>query len=425
MPFMNKNILLIQKVPGVLVMCLTFMSGDLAATAAANYEMPPGLRAGEVLSAGLLRSPNHQVLDEIKYAGYLFQFELETDYGTEVVTSKALLKIRVHEATVIAEASNAMPRRTEALESGVVSQPGDRGYLAARPADSRSDVDGGVQYSQIKLTGKKKTRPRQPAGDNATGIPGSVSPMDSDPAFGAHKRAIAARLQMDVYTSNQLAQGLLNKLTRARAAGGAPLGAGFFVERDPETKLVRGLVDTDVRRALKDNTQDELRELNDRVLATLMISAEVRQRFLDHPAFTPRNTTYIAAYLEHLGSVEGRESFLLAALSAGDETQALFYEQWARMLAVYDEQVEALEKLSQVGSTVTALTTSGVLVLAQPVDIVYWSEHFDSLTDTVDSLYGGTALRGRELLVTGLVTKSARRELEGRGYTVRERFLTK
>ena len=95
------------------------------------------------------------------------------------------------------------------------------------------------------------------------------------------------------------------------------------------------------------------------------------------------------------------------------------------MLAVYDEQVEALEKLGQVGSTVTALTTSGVLVLAQPVDIVYWSEHFDSLTDTADSLYGGTALRGRELLVTGMVTKSARRELEGRGYTVRERFLTK
>jgi hypothetical protein len=214
-------------------------------------------------------------------------------------------------------------------------------------------------------------------------------------------------------------------ISNSPRTGNAPLGAGFIVERDPETKLAHDLVAADVRRVLKDNTQDELRELNDQVLTTLMVPTGVRQQFLDHPAFSPRHKTFIVAYLEQLGSVEGRESFLLAALSAENETQAVFYEQWARMLAVYNEQVETLVKLSQVGSTVMAHTATGVQVLVQPVDIVYWSEHVDSLTDTPDGLTGGKALRGRELVITGMVTDTARRELEGRGYTIRDRFLSR
>jgi hypothetical protein len=95
------------------------------------------------------------------------------------------------------------------------------------------------------------------------------------------------------------------------------------------------------------------------------------------------------------------------------------------MLAVYNEQLETLVKLSQVGSTVMAHTATGVQVLVQPVDIVYWSEHVDSLTDTPDSLTGGKALRGRELVVTGMVTDTARRELEERGYTIRDGFLSR
>lgn len=419
---MHRNLLVLHVLPGLLLACLSVASA-LAGTTVLNYEAPPGLRAGEVLSTGLLRSGNHRVGDEIEYADYLLQFELETDYGSEAVISKALLKIRVHEAAIIAEASNAMQQLTKARDAGIAGQVDDRDYLSARQADPRNDLDAGIQYSQIRLSGKKKTGPGQPAENKASGFSESVSPAGSDAALDAHKRALAARLQMDVYTSNEVAQALLNKLARSRSAGMAPLDAGFFVERDPETKLARGLVDADVRRSLKDNNREELRELNDQVLTSLMIAAELRQQFLDHPVFSPRHRTYIVAYLEHLGNIEGREAFLMAALSAGNETQALFYEQWARMLAVYDEQVETLTKLSQHGSTVTALTTGGTLMLAQPVDIVYWSENIDLLTGDLDRALAGKALSGRELVITGTATTTARRELEGRGITIRDNFL--
>lgn len=422
---MKKHKLLVNRIFGLLAACLAVMSGGLAATKVLNYESPPMLKAKDVLSARLLRSENHRVLDEIRYDSHFFQFELEANDGTEPVTSKALLKIRVHEAEAVAAASNAMLHQTEELASGAGTQPSERDYMSAGSSDDRGDLDGGVPFSQLRFSGKKKTSPDSPEKAGSGGVPDGVSVAGNAPDLGAHKRAVAARLQLDVYTSNAVVQGLLDQLARARANGKTPLGAGFFIERDPETKLARGLVDAEVRRALKDNTPDELRGMNDRILTTLAIPADVRQRFLDHPVFTPRHRTFITAYLEQLGTVAGRELFLLAALGAENETQALFFEQLARMLALYNEQVEALASLSLAGLTVTARTRTGTLVVAQPVDIVYWSEYFDSLTRSVDGLPEASASPGRELVVTGILTDRARSELQGRGYAVRDRFLVR
>lgn len=63
--------------------------------------------------------------------------------------------------------------------------------------------------------------------------------------------------------------------------------------------------------------------------------------------------------------------------------------------------------------------------MAQPVDIVYWSEYFDSLTRSVDGLPEASASPGRELVVTGILTDRARSELQGRGSAVRDRFLVR
>ena len=46
--------------------------------------------------------------------------------------------------------------------------------------------------------------------------PDSGSAAGGDPGLEAHKRAIAARLQLDVYTTNAVAQGLLVQLALAK-----------------------------------------------------------------------------------------------------------------------------------------------------------------------------------------------------------------
>jgi hypothetical protein len=61
--------------------------------------------------------------------------------------------------------------------------------------------------------------------------------------------------------------------------------------------------------------------------------------------------------------------------------------------------------------------------VAQPVDIVYWSAYFDSFSRSVDSLPGTSAVPVRELIVTGVITDRARRELQQREFVVRDKFL--
>ena len=420
---MKRHKIVTKNVSGLLAACLACMPAGVVAATDLNYESPPILMAQDVLSVRLLRSDTHRVLDEIRYDGHFFRFELESGDSTDPVISKALLKIRIHEAEAIAAASSAMLRQTEMLASGTAAQSTDRGYSSAGTPGGRGALDDGVPFSQIRLSGKKTTSPDSRAKANSRGVTDSISATGGDLSLEAHKRAVAARLQLDVYTSNIAAQDLLDQLALARVSGKPRLGASFFIDRDPETKLARGLVDAEVRQALKDNTADELREMNDRILAALAVPADVRQRFLDHPAFTPRHRTYITAYLEQLGRLENRESFLLAALAAENETQALFFEQMIRMLAVYNDQVEALASLSLAGQTVIAHTSTGTQVVAQPVDIVYWSAYFDSLSRSVDSLPGTSAVPVRELIVTGVITDRARRELQQREFVVRDKFL--
>ena len=62
------------------------------------------------------------------------------------------------------------------------------------------------------------------------------------------------------------------------------------------------------------------------------IQRDLIQKFLDHPAFTPRHDTIIVAALEQLGNVRGRDRFLTLALSAEDEVSANYFQNVAEIL---------------------------------------------------------------------------------------------
>ncbi|MCW8964139.1 MAG: hypothetical protein OQL16_10095 [Gammaproteobacteria bacterium] len=406
------------------VVALLFVSGFaflptvIYSNAAAESGVPPKLAASDVLSARLLSSENHRVLDEIQYDGQYFQFELETDYGTETVTSRALLKLRIHEAIAIAQASRAIHQnaREKKLNKSAFTRQFDQSNLAG------DDPGAKVEYPQFRFTGKKK-KSLDKAG--STEQSGFYPPEKQDHIFYSHKRAVAARLQMDVYSTNPAAQDIMEQLAQARVGGKMPMGAAFILERDPETILSKGLVDADVRRALKDYAPDELRQMNDEILGKLGISVTARRQFLSHAAFSPRHATYITAYLQKMKNVKGRDVFLDALLGADTEVHAIQFEQLARMLAVYNEQVEALDNMSMIGSILVVHTTGNTLLVAQPVDILYQPNNIISLGDALNYPTKGARPRGKELIVTGIVTATSRKRLEDRGFKIRENFLSR
>ena len=109
---MKRHKIVTKNVSGLLAACLACMPAGVVAATDLNYESPPILMAQDVLSVRLLRSDTHRVLDEIRYDGHFFRFVLESGDSTDPVISKALLKIRIHEAEAIAAASSAMLRQT-------------------------------------------------------------------------------------------------------------------------------------------------------------------------------------------------------------------------------------------------------------------------------------------------------------------------
>ena len=157
----SRNSMLLS-LSGAIAVSLSAIISSFAATSPVGYESLPQFKAGDVLSAGLLNSNHHRVLDETSPDGQFLRFELETNNGTEMLTSVALLKIRVHEATAIADASNAIIEKTNGLASGALTRPTDLDSISPSQADKYSDMDSQLYSSQIRLSGKKKMRLRQP-----------------------------------------------------------------------------------------------------------------------------------------------------------------------------------------------------------------------------------------------------------------------
>ena len=135
----------------------------------------------------------------------------------------------------------------------------------------------------------------------------------------------------------------------------------------------------------------------------------------------------MAAHVDYLSEVAGRSAVFSSALSARSEAEALSFEQYVRMLAVYHQDVGRLSRLNlDGGSMPAAVREDGGLVLVLPVDYFYWTQPWKKKFDAV----GGTAVREKtgdppatELVVRGSISVRARKELAKRGVLVRERFL--
>lgn len=143
--------------------------------------------------------------------------------------------------------------------------------------------------------------------------------------MSSFKRDFADKLDVDVYSSNKVLQKELNSVAWAATVGDwafsvAMLPAGAAGSAVSNIRLANSF-----KNALKCEPPARLRIINNEKLEKIGIPEDLRKRFLDHPVFTPRHDTIIAANLEQMGGVAGRDAFLNLALRAEDEAHANFY----------------------------------------------------------------------------------------------------
>lgn len=387
------------------------------------WESAPGVNAGRLLSPEQLQSSAHRLRDAVgvDVSGNLLVFTLESDYGSFEITSEILLRERVHEVQVLAQAIGQFRRADEPLAQRL------RGQLEVS-ADSWVDIvtspfdTSGQLLEQLASNVGQTVQefgefPDAPTESSRLARP---SPR-ADTALASYRRNIASQVGLDPYSSNPRVQAFLESLAEARAGGSTATSAlSVRVAGTGVRRVAGGSIDAAVRYAL---TRTEPQALEEAVAQTLRqrdVPPSVVAGFLSNPALSMRHRTVITAHLDFMNDVGGAVNVVDAARTASDEVAALAFEVVTRMLALYHEGEAPLARIADGGALPVAHTRAGALVWALPVDQLYWNE---PLERAAGALTANAGERTVVLLVPGIVSERALAKLGERGIIVRERFL--
>src|SRR5262245_11448619 len=384
----------------------------------AQYETPRDRSAKDILPAAALKGEHYRIRDLVVADGYTDRFTVDSEFGTLEAQGDGALRKLLGEIRALAELKKV--KKTEAFTKGLggaVKAPiGLAKSLVTNPVDTITGVPKGA-YQLMENVATSAT---------TTGDPSEDAKLAQALKMSAFKREYAAQLDVDAYSSNKVLQKQLNSVAWAASAGDLAFSAAMLPAGTGGTVVSSLKLANTVKNTLKDEPPARLRLINDEKLQKMGISEELRKRFLDHPAFTPRHDTIITANLERLENVTGRETFLAFAVKAQDEVEANLYMAMIQMLRGYHETVAPLTELTSSGRFAVAQSKAGQAVIVLPFDRLTWTERADQVSSQVKTNHRGAGFNGKfDVWVTGTLSPRARQELGKRGYTIVERVDTR
>jgi hypothetical protein len=387
----------------------------ISAPAAARFEVPGVQTASEVLPPQLIAGPHYRVRDEVGFYGYMRNYAVDSDYGVFQVTGDFALRKLIKEIGAIAALQDV--KKGQAYLSGIknaASQPLEFGAnLITEPVDTISGIPKGV----ATLFGNVKT--------SLTSQPskGEDSKMAQVLAMSANKRELASKLGVDVYSTNKVLQKELNGLAWATSLGSltvtaalAPVGgaAAGAVSLTRTAQQLNNLVNQ--------YPPQRLRQINEEKLLAVGMPPDVTSGFLDHPSYTPTQTTSIVSSLETLIGTKGRDAFLRQALTAEDEESANFFMYAAETLGGYQAKVALIQDISVFGPLVFAKASNGVVMVPLPLDYAIWTERASQRVPDAMRSYKAMNPNAKkfEFWLTGTASKTAKEEASKLGIQIVE-----
>ena len=388
-----------------------------ASVTAAEYETVRDRSAKSILQASSLRGPNYRINDVVPTDGYTDRWSVSSDFGTFDVSGDAALRKLLVEIPAIAELQKTS--KTKEFAKGVAgSAKAPLTFvksLVTHPVDTVTGVPKGA-YDLVENAAVSVSTTRNPAEDSRTE---QILKMSS------YKRDLAARLNVDPYSSNKVLQKNLNSIAWAATIGDWAFSAAMLPAGAAGSVVSNVRLANSVKNVITQETPQRLRIINDEKMTAMGIAEDLRKRFLDQPHFTPRHATIIVANLEQLGGVTGRDRFLTVALNAEDEAQANFYTAMAQMFRGYHQTVAPITGLTPLNRVVIGQAKTGQAFLPLPTDQLLWLERVDRVSAQLKG-HSEPGFNGKfDLWMTGVASPLARSELAARGFTVTEAVHTK
>jgi hypothetical protein len=380
-------------------------------------EVPPVLRASEILKPEFLAGPRHRVREAVPTSSGANRYVINSDYGTFEADGNHLLEERVAEIAAI-EKLKQIERSDEyakALERAAKSPFVFAENLVKDPAKTVSDVPKGA----LKLIGRigegVKTAVEGrggSAGDTATSVLGVQSA----------KRQLAAELGVDPYSTNPVLQKELESVAWASFAGGATIKALLLpFSGGVVTAAKVASTGSDVQGLLKESSPSDLRVMNREKLLAMEVPKEMAEAFVGNAAFSPTHQTLLVAALSKLEGVKGRPDFVRAAAHlAENEQDAIFWQLTASMIAPVHAK-KPLDRLVLLeGGFPVAIAKDGAVVVALHWDYACWTALAEKFTLAIQKLGSGDK-PAFSLGLSGVASPRLKKELESRGFEVRER----
>ncbi|NKC12304.1 MAG: hypothetical protein GKR94_08890 [Gammaproteobacteria bacterium] len=384
-----------------------------------RFETVQVVQAADVLPAYLYRSAHYRVLDDVRVRENTFIFQVEGGESSFTVASTPLLRTRLKELTVLAQAVAQFNVRNEALGAqlrGTLNVRGRSfGAIIASPLSTAANLAGQLSRNVQETLGAEVER------EQVSRPPPGID--KSDPVAAAHRRNIASQLSLDVYSTNPQVQRFLNAVVRAREAGDVGAGISLLTTPFPAgMQVAGGAMASNVDALVRQLSAAEVNSAVTEELMRMGIGEPAVRRFVSNSAMSPRHRLTIAAHLDFLGPLEGRQVLIDAANGARTETEALAYQEMVRMFAHYHESHPIRGFVVSAGLP-GALDGRGNLVLALPVDLVIWDEAMKVAAGRLSALKARRKLRNIMLLTIGQATALTRRALGQQGIELAERYM--
>jgi hypothetical protein len=333
-----------------------------------EWDTQPEVRPTEaVVAADLLHGPHYTLDPTVTTYAYLNRYTVASDYGPFVAPSDARLRRLLREIAAIAELKAMQDTdafKTAAKEAGKSSLRSAKS-LIDDPVGTLSAVPEGIS-SIFDRAGEALRR-------------GGRSQYEDDPAkqmlaVSSYKRELAAKLSVDVYSSNEVLQKELNRLAWASAAGNLSLGAVSMATGAVVLKAASDVRLLEQARNLVTATPpSELSKRNRETLRRMQVPDAVANGFLQNRMLSPRHQTIIVASMQTLNDVPGRGPFIAFASGADTEDVALLFQQMAELMAGYAASVAPVRQV-MMAANLPMVSAKDATVLLLPIDRLLWTE---------------------------------------------------
>lgn len=385
-----------------------------------GFEEAPVLKASAILQPGWLSGPHHKVREDVTtYAGANW-YVIDSDAGIFEAAGDVMLQNRVTEIYAILRLREISRGKEygEAVKRAAKSPFVAAKNLITNPVDTISAVPRGI-FKLVNRTGRAiqnaaTGREKSQYEDNEAAALLGVSKA---------KRELAFQYGVNPYSSNSVLQKELNSLGWTSFAGKATvtvLTSG--IGGGAETVLnVTGVLGRNAVR-LRDTNPNDLQRENKETLMRMGASDAAAEQFFRNAALSPSHQTNMISALESLQGVTGRIDYaMLAANSAENETDAVFFEQTAHLIARVHAESAKLKSIEIRDGFPVCIGQNGTTIVALHWDYAAWTQRASGfLADIQQTSTPDTKLA---VMITGQVSPLLRQQLASRKVEVYDRVI--